>query len=181
MEATVLDSWVLAEFATPDTLVDATRQMREKGFQGMDTYSPYPLHGGSEALGLPPSRVPFIALGGALTGMCTALAMQTWMNTYDYPLNVGGRPLLSLPAWVPITFELSVLFAAFGIFFGLLALSRLPQPYHPVFESDAFRSASTHGYWLSVPQATGQDATAVMDQLKSLGATQVTLVTGEKE
>ncbi|QSQ23419.1 DUF3341 domain-containing protein [Pyxidicoccus parkwayensis] len=181
MEAPILDSWVLAEFATPDSLVDATRQMREKGFQGMDTYSPYPLHGGSEALGLPPSRVPFIALGGALTGMCTALAMQTWMNTYDYPINVGGRPLLSLPAWVPITFELSVLFAAFGIFFGLLGLSRLPQPYHPVFESEAFRSASTHGYWLSVPHATGQDATTVMDQLKALGATQVTLVTGEKE
>ena len=181
MEAKVLESWVLAEFSTPDSLVDATRQMREKGFQGMDTYSPYPLHGGSEALGLPPSRVPFIALGGALTGMCTALAMQTWKNTYDYPINVGGRPLLSLPAWVPITFELSVLFAAFGIFFGLLALSRLPQPYHPVFESEAFRGASPHGYGLSVPQAVVQDATAVMDQLKALGATQVSVVTGEKE
>ncbi|HEY0094983.1 MAG TPA: quinol:electron acceptor oxidoreductase subunit ActD, partial [Archangium sp.] len=69
MEAKVLDSWVMAEFATPDALVDATRQMREKGFQGMDTYSPYPLHGGSEALGLPPSRVPFIALCGGLTGV----------------------------------------------------------------------------------------------------------------
>lgn len=181
MEAKVFESWVMAEFATPDALVDATRQMREKGFQGMDTYSPYPLHGGSEALGLPPSRVPFIALCGGLTGVVTALAMQTWMNSVDYPINVGGRPILSLPAWVPITFELGVLFAAFGIFFGLLGLSRLPQPYHPVFESEAFRSASTHGYWLSVPQAVGQDATSVMDQLKALGATQVSVVTGEKE
>ena len=177
----VFDSWVLGEFATPDALVAATRKMREAGFQGMDTYSPYPLHGGSEALGLPPSKVPFIALGGGLTGMITALAMQTWMNSVDYPINVGGRPILSLPAWVPITFELGVLFAAFGIFFGLLGLSRLPQPYHPVFESEAFRSASTHGFWLSVPQAVGQDATAVMDQLKALGATQVSVVTGEKE
>ncbi|CAM3317237.1 DUF3341 domain-containing protein [Corallococcus sp. ZKHCc1 1396] len=181
MEAKVLDSWVLAEFATPDALVDATRQMREKGFQGMDTYSPYPLHGGSEALGLPPSRVPFIALGGALTGMVTALAMQTWMNTIDYPLNIGGRPLLSLPAWVPITFELTVLFCAFGIVFGLLGLSKLPQPYHPAFEFEAFRSASTHGYWLSVPHPTGQDATDTTNQLKSLGATQVTVVSGENE
>ncbi|RKH11380.1 DUF3341 domain-containing protein [Corallococcus sp. CA053C] len=181
MEAKVLDSWVLAEFATPDALVDATRQMREKGFQGMDTYSPYPLHGGSEALGLPPSRVPFIALGGALTGLVTALAMQTWMNTIDYPLNIGGRPLLSLPAWVPITFELTVLFCAFGIVFGLLGLSKLPQPYHPAFEFEAFRSASTHGYWLSVPHPTGQDATDTTNQLKSLGATQVTVVSGENE
>lgn len=177
----VLDSWVLGEFATPDALVAATTRMREKGYQGMDTYSPYPLHGGSEALGLPPSKVPFIALGGALTGIVTALSMQTFMNSVDYPLNVGGRPLLSLPAWIPITFELAVLFAAFGIFFGLLGLSRLPQPYHPVFEHEAFRSASTHGYWLSVPQAEGVNAEDVMNQLRELGATQVTVVTGEKE
>jgi multisubunit Na+/H+ antiporter MnhG subunit len=180
-ETKVLDSWVLAEFATPEALVDATQKMREKGYAGMDTYSPYPLHGGSEALGLPPSRVPFIALSGGLTGLVLALAMQTFMNTIDYPLNVGGRPLLSLPAWVPVTFEMAVLLAAFGIFFGLLGLSRLPQPYHPVFESEAFRSASTHGYWLSVPQAESVKSAEVMDQLKALGATQVTVVTGEKE
>jgi multisubunit Na+/H+ antiporter MnhG subunit len=181
MDAPVLDSWVLAEFATPDDLVKATNEMRLKGFQGMDTYSPYPLHGGSEALGLPPSKVPFIALGGAITGTVTALAMQTWMNTVDYPLNVGGRPLLSLPAWIPITFELAVLLTAFGVFFGILGLSRLPQPYHPVFEHEAFRSASTHGYWLSVPQLAGVNVQDVQTQLQSLGATQVTVVTGEKE
>ncbi|MDY7232096.1 DUF3341 domain-containing protein [Hyalangium rubrum] len=181
MDTPVLDSWVLAEFATPDALVKATNEMRLKGFQGMDTYSPYPLHGGSEALGLPPSKVPFIALGGGITGVCTALAMQTFMNTIDYPINVGGRPLLSLPAWIPITFELGVLMAAFGIFFGLLGLSRLPQPYHPVFEHEAFRSASTHGFWLSVPATVGVNVQDATKQLESLGATQVTVVTGEKE
>jgi multisubunit Na+/H+ antiporter MnhG subunit len=181
MDAPVLDSWVLAEFPTPDALVKATNEMRLKGFQGMDTYSPYPLHGGSEALGLPPSKVPFIALGGAITGAVTALAFQTYMNTIDYPLNVGGRPLLSLPAWIPITFELAVLLTAFGVFFGVLGLSRLPQPYHPVFEHEAFRSASTHGYWLSVPQLAGVNVQDVQNQLTSLGATQVTVVTGEKE
>jgi multisubunit Na+/H+ antiporter MnhG subunit len=180
-ETKVLDSWVLAEFASPEALVDATHKMREKGYAGMDTYSPYPLHGGSEALGLPPSRVPFIALGGALTGIVVALAMQTYMNTIDYPLNVGGRPLLSLPAWVPITFELAVLLTAFGIFFGLLGLSRLPQPYHRVFESEEFRSASTHGYWLSVPPTATTRSEEIMDQLKALGATHVTVVTGEEE
>ncbi len=181
MDAPVLDSWVLAEFPTPDALVKATNEMRLKGFQGMDTYSPYPLHGGSEALGLPPSRVPFIALGGAITGIVTALSMQTYMNTIDYPINVGGRPLLSLPAWVPITFELAVLLAAFGIFFGLLGLSRLPQPYHPVFEHDAFRSASTHGFWLSIPALAGVNVQDATSQLQALGATQVTVVTGETE
>ena len=181
MDTPVLDSWVLAEFPTPDDLVKATNEMRLKGFQGMDTYSPYPLHGGSEALGLPPSKVPLIALTGAITGACAAIAMQWWMNGIDYPLNVGGRPLLSIPAWVPITFELAVLCTAFSIFFGVLGLARLPQPYHPVFEHDAFRSASTHGYWLSVPKLDGVDTQDVQNKLQSLGATQVTVVTGEKE
>jgi multisubunit Na+/H+ antiporter MnhG subunit len=181
MDAPVFDSWVLAEFATPDALVKATNEMRLKGFQGMDTYSPYPLHGGSEALGLPPSKVPFIALCGAITGAVTALSFQPYMNTLDYPLNVGGRPLLSLPAWVPITFELAVLLTAFGVFFGILGLSRLPQPYHPVFEHDTFRTASTHGFWLSVPKLAGVDVEDVQSKLQSLGATQVTVVTGEKE
>jgi multisubunit Na+/H+ antiporter MnhG subunit len=178
---TVFESWVLAEFATPDALVKATNEMRLKGFQGMDTYSPYPLHGGSEALGLPPSRVPLIALGGALSGIATAVLMQPWMNAVDFPINVGGRPMLSLPSWVPITFELAVLFTAFAIFFGLLGLSRLPQPYHPVFEHDAFRSASTHGFWLSVPALEGVNVQDAKSQLEALGATQVTVVTGEPE
>src|SRR4051794_23871523 len=180
MDTPVMDSWVLAEFATPDELVKATNEMRLKGFEGMDTYSPYPLHGGSEALGLPPSKIPLIALCGAITGTVTALAMQTFMNTIDYPINVGGRPLFSLPAMVPITFELAVLCTAFAIFFGVLGLARLPQPYHPVFEHDAFRSASTHGYWLSVPKLVGVDAQDVQSKLQTLGATQVTVVTGEK-
>jgi hypothetical protein len=179
MEATVLSSFVIGEFDTPERLVEATRTMREKGFTGMDTYSPFPLHGGSEALGLPRPRTPFIAGCGALTGVVTAFAMQTYMNTLDYPINVGGRPLMSLPAWVPVMFEMGVLFTAFSIFFGLLALARLPQPYHPVFESEAFRSASTHGYWVSIPHPVGKDAADVMGQLTALGATNVAVVTGE--
>ncbi|MBF5042282.1 DUF3341 domain-containing protein [Aggregicoccus sp. 17bor-14] len=181
MEAKVLDSWVLAEFPTPTALVEATNTVRLKGYTNLDTYSPYPLHGGSEALGLPRSKVPLIALTGAMTGLITAFAMQTYMNTFDYPINVGGRPLFSLPSWFPIMFELTVLISALSIVFGLFGLSRLPQPYHPVFENEAFRSASTHGYWLSVGHATGTDATEVMNQLTALGATQVSVVTGEKE
>jgi hypothetical protein len=181
MEAKVLDSWVLAEFPTPHALVEATNQVRLKGYTNLDTYSPYPLHGGSEALGLPRSKVPLIAITGAMTGLVTAFAMQTYMNTFDYPINVGGRPLFSLPSWFPIMFELTVLICALSIVFGLFGLSRLPQPYHPVFENEAFRSASTHGFWLSVGHPTGTDATEVMNQLTALGATQVSVVSGEKE
>lgn len=177
----VFPSWVMGEFATPEALVAATQAMREKGFADLDTYSPYPLHGGSEALGLPRSKVPLIAAGAALTGLVTAFSFQTWMSAVDYPLNVGGRPLLSLPSWFPIMFELTVLLSAFGIFFGLMALSRMPQPYHPVFENEAFRSASTHGFWISVGEGHGANLEEAQKQLSSLGATQVSVVTGETE
>lgn len=176
-----LETWILAEFADPTALVTATAKMREKGYVNMDTYSPYPLHGGSEALGLKPSKVPFIALGGAMTGLITAFSFQTYMNAIDYPLNVGGRPIFSLPAYAPIMFELTILLTAFGIVFGLLGLSRLPQPYHPVFEHDAFRSASTHGFWLSVEASATQTSEKTVEDLTALGATSTAVVAGERE
>lgn len=175
------ETWVLAEFGDPTKLVEATRRMREQGFNRMDTYSPFPIHGMSEAMGLPRSKVPLLALVGAMVGLVTAFAFQTWMNSVDYALNVGGRPYLSGPSWVPIMFEFTVLISAFSIVFGLFALSRLPQPYHPVFESEAFRSASTHGYWLSVEADAEQASEKVLDAVKALGATQTAVVNGERE
>ena len=175
------ETWVLAEFADPMSLVEATRQMREKGFTHMDTYTPFPVHGVSEALGLPRSKVPLLALGGAMAGLVSAFAFQTWMNSVDYALNVGGRPYLSGPSWVPIMFEFTVLLSAFSIVFGLFGLSKLPQPYHPVFEHEAFRSASTHGYWLSVEANDGQASEKVLEAVKALGATSTAVVNGERE
>jgi multisubunit Na+/H+ antiporter MnhG subunit len=177
----VKETWVLGSFADPHALVAATAAMRERGFTHMDTYSPYPLHGGSEALGLPRSKVPLIALIGGLTGLIGAFSFQTYLNTFDYALNVGGRPTFSWPAWVPIMFEFGVLLASFSIFFGLLALSRLPQPYHPVFESEEFRSASTHGYWLSVEAREGQTPERISQEMSALGATLTQVVSGERE
>lgn len=179
--APLLETWVLAEFPDPHALVAATATMRERGYVNMDTYSPFPLHGSSEALGLAPSKVPFIALGGAMTGLVTAFSFQTYMNTINYAINVGGRPLFSLPAWFPIMFELTILLCAFGIVFGLFALSRFPQPHHPLFNHDAFRSASTHGYWLSVEADAVQSSEKTVAELTSLGATQTAVVSGERE
>jgi hypothetical protein len=116
-------------------------------------------------------------LCGGLTGAATAYLLQWFTNVIDYPINVGGRPLHAAPAFIPITFELAVLFAAFSIFFGLLAIMRLPQPYHPGFELEAFRSASTHGFWLSVELAAGDPQRAhISDQLRTFGATHVSVV-----
>lgn len=166
--------WTVAEFASAEELLAAARALREEGRTDLDTYSPYPLHGGSEALGLKRSRVPAIALLGALGGVSLGYGFMYWMNVVSFPINVGNRPPHSWPSFIPITFEMGVLLCALFISFGLLALTRLPQPYHPVFEHDAFRSASTHGFWLSVAAAPeGSEPGKVEEQLKALGGTNV--------
>ncbi len=176
----ILGYWILADFPTTDALISATRTMREKGFTSLDTYTPYPVHGLAEAMALKPSKVPFIALGGAITGGSTAVAMQYWMNAVDYPLNIGNRMIASVPTWVPIMFELTVLLTAFSIFFGLWTLMGLPRLHHPNFEFEGFRTASTHGYWLSVEQKTAEKNDEIVEALKSLGATQVAVVPEEE-
>ena len=170
------DTWVLAELASPEALLAAVRRVRELGFTEVDTYSPFPLHGGDEALGLSRSRVPSIALAGGLTGVLGAWAMMSWMNGVDYPLVVGNRPPFNAPTLIPVTFECGVLLAALAIFFGLLLLSRLPQPYHPAFEVEAFRSASTHGFWLGVRLVDVARREELEQRLGELGATNIAAV-----
>ena len=169
-------TFVLGRFPTGEALVDACYKVREKGFDAIDTHSPYPLHGGDEALGLGRSRVPRIALAGGLGGMFGGYLMMVYMNAFSWPLNVGGRPPHAPPSFIPITFETPVLLASLSIFFGLLALMRLPQPYHAVFEHEGFRSAVNDGFWLSValpPGADGKDASALLQQL---GAKEISTV-----
>ena len=166
--APVGKTYVLARFETGQALVEACYKVREKGFEKIDTHSPYPLHGGDEALGLGRSRVPRIALTGGLTGMFGGYLMMVYMNSMNWPLNVGGRPPHAPPSFIPITFETTVLLASLSIFFGLLTLMRLPQPYHAAFELESFRSAVNDGFWLSValpPGGDGKDASALLSQL----------------
>ncbi len=173
-------TWVLAQFDSPEALLGAARAAREKGYPALDAYTPYPLNGLEDALGLRRSKVPLIALVGGLLGIATAYGFQLYTNGFDFPLNVANRPPHSLPAFIPITFELAVLFSSLFIFFGLMALSRLPQPYHPVFEVEAFRSASTHAFWLSVETDAAQ-AGGVEEQLRASGASEISQVQEEEE
>ena len=174
-----LRSFVLGEFCDPDGMVSALARLREAGESNLDAHSPYPLHGTSEAIGLPKSKMPLFGLVGGLVGVCTGYGMQWWMNAFDYPINVGGRPLHSAPQWIPITFELGVLFAAFALFFGSIGLFGLPRPYHPIFEAEEFRRASVGSFWISV-ETTGDDARTarVQETLRELGALHVSAVTG---
>ncbi|HVP60781.1 MAG TPA: DUF3341 domain-containing protein [Myxococcaceae bacterium] len=169
-------SYVLGRFESGEALVDACYKVREKGFESIDTHSPYPLHGGDEALGLGRSRVPRIALTGGLTGMFGGYLMMVYMNSINWPLNVAGRPAHAPPSFIPITFETTVLLASLSIFFGLLALMRLPQPYHAVFESEEFRSAVNDGFWLSVALPPGSDGKAESALLGQLGAKEISTV-----
>jgi hypothetical protein len=172
-----METWVLAEFKTPHHLLDAARKMREAGHTSLDAYTPYPVHGTDEALGLKRSKVPMIAATGAILGAATGFGMIWYANAYDYAINIAGRPTFSWPTFIPITFELAVLTSALFIFFGLMALFGLPRLHHPVFEVAEFASASTHAFWLSV---VSEDA-AVPDRLKALGATHVSVVRDEEE
>jgi Protein of unknown function (DUF3341) len=172
-------SHVLAEFRDETALCAAARRMRELGHRGLDAYSPVPVHGIDEALGLTRSAVPLIALIGGVTGAVSGYVMQWWMNGVDYALNVGNRLPHSPPTNIPITFEMGVLIAAFSIVIGMILLSGLPRLYHPVFEVEAFRTASVDGFWLAAEVARGAEQPA-LDELRRLGAVQVSQVAEER-
>lgn len=143
-------AWMLAEFPSSDALIEAVRTLRRQGYSDLDAYSPYPIDGMSEALGLRRSPVPLFVLGGGLLGAGLAYFMQWWMATVDYPLNIGGRPAHSPPPFIPITFELAVLLAALSAFFGVFAWIGLPRLHHPVFSVEGFANVTVDGFWVGV-------------------------------
>ena len=140
----------IAEFNSPGDLVHAAETLRDQGFKKFETYSPFPIHGMDAAMGLSDSKLGWIVLACGLTGGSLALLMQWWMAAVDYKVVIGGKPFFSYQAFVPITFELTILLSAFGAVFGMLALNGLPQHYHPVFKHPRFRKASDDGFFLTV-------------------------------
>jgi ActD protein len=146
---------LLAEFRDPQTLLEAVRQARREGYRRMDAFSPYPVDGLAEALGVRATVVPLIVLVGGLLGGAGAYALQYYLNAVDYPINVGGRPLHSAPSFIPITFELTILAAALAGVLGMLALNGLPHPHHPVFNVPRFALASRDRFFLCIEASDG--------------------------
>lgn len=140
----------LAEFTDADGLVAATRKARAEGYTLIDTHTPYPVGDTADAIGFPKSEMGVVMFIGGLTGACTGFLMQYWDNAYGYSLNVGGRPYLSWPSFIPITFEMMVLTAALSGLFGLMALCGLPRLHHPLFNSKAFDRATRDRFFLSI-------------------------------
>jgi len=141
---------VTAEFDNPTALVNAARAAHEKGYRKLDAYSPFPIEELSDVLHLHRNKLPLIVLLGGITGLLTGYLMQYYITVWDFPINVGGRPLHSWPAYIIITFELTILFSAIAAVLGLLALCGLPMPYHPMFNVPRFATASRNRFFLCI-------------------------------
>jgi hypothetical protein len=141
---------LLAEFADPAALVKAGEEAHEHGYRVMDGYSPFHVEGLAHAIGFHRTKLPYVVLFAGMLGAAAGFLLQYYAAAVDYPVNVGGRPPLSWPAFIPITFECTVLFAALGAVLGMLMMNGLPMPYHPVFNVPRFEVASSTGFFLCI-------------------------------
>jgi hypothetical protein len=168
---------LMAEFEDPNALVAAAHRARLEGYRRMDAYSPFPIEELHEALGLPPTRLPLIVLIGGLAGAIGGYSLQYWVSVIESPLNIGGKPLHSWPAFIPITFETTILAAALSAVLGMLALNGLPMPYHPVFNVSRFALASRNRFFLCIESRDAKfDLEATRHFLQSLNPREVTAV-----
>ncbi len=140
----------MAEFDNEHDLLVASRKVRDSGYTKTDAYTPYPVHGIEEALGIKPTILPFIVLCCGITGLCIAIFFQCWSNGVDYPYIISGKPMFSIPAFIPVTFETTVLFSAFSTFFGMWALNKLPKFSNPLFNNPKFDRATNDRFFLHV-------------------------------
>ncbi len=170
---------VMAEFRTPEDLVLAAHRARAAGYTEIDAYTPFPVEGLHEALGHHETRLPLLILVGGIVGGLGGFFMQEYAAVIGYPLNIGGRPLNSWPSFIPITFELTILVAGLTAVIAMIALNKLPQPYHPVFDVPGFERASSDRFFLCL-EASGKkfDPDAARRFLEGLKAENVAAVEG---
>lgn len=163
---------VMAEFDDPQSLVDAANRARQEGYVHFDAYTPFPVEGLAEAIGFHKNRLPMIVLVAGIIGAISGFGMQYFAAVIHYPLNIGGKPLNSWPAFIPITFEVTILLAALACVLGMLALNGLPQPYHPVWNVSRFAFASRDQFFLCIesrdPRFSRDDARRFLQSLHPL-------------
>jgi hypothetical protein len=166
---------LLAEFDDVTTLVDATKRVHQEGYTRFDAYTPFPVHQLFEAMEFNDRRLPLMVLIGGIIGCIAGFGLCYWVSTTAYPLNVGGRPFNSWPAFIPVTFEVTILLASLTCVFGMLALNGLPMPYHPVFNIQRFRErASQDALFLAIEAADPKfDLEKTRALLQQLGAREI--------
>jgi len=160
---------LMAEFETPDALLDACRHAHQAGYRRVDGYSPFPVHGLADALGFRSNPIPYVVLCGGIVGALAGYGLQYWVSVIEYPVNVGGRPLHSWPSFIPVTFEMTILVAAFSCVLGMFALNGLPEPYHPTFNVERFALASRDRFFMCIESSDDLfDPEQTRDFLKNL-------------
>jgi H+/Cl- antiporter ClcA len=166
---------LLAKFDNPEDLVAAAKRVVQAGYQRFDAYAPYPVEELSHAMHLKPSPLPYVILIGGILGGVGGFFMQTYATVVDLPLNIGGRPLFSWPTYIPITFELIILIGALAGVLGLFAVTRFPQPYHPLFNSEDFvEHGSSDSFYLDIEASDPNfDLERTHRFMQELGAIQV--------
>mgnify|MGYP006282669657 CR=1 FL=1 len=174
---------VMAEFDTPAAIYHAAEQTRDAGFRWWDTHTPFPVHGLDKAMGIKPTILPWLVFMGGLTGALSGFLLQWFTNAsgfeiwlgffvegYEFP--ISGKPDLSIPAWIPVIFELTILLAAFACVFGMLLMNGLPRWYHPLFRSERFARATDDRFFLVIeakdPQYFRDRTTEFLRSLKPL-------------
>ena len=166
---------LMAEFDDPTTLVAAAKRTHDQGYRKYDAYSPFPIHDLFSVMHIEDRRVPLFVLLGGIAGLLAGLGLQVYVSYFAYPLNIGGKPYLSWPMFVPVAFELTILFAALTAVFGMFILNGLPMPYHPVFNVPRFaEAASQDGFFLAIESEDPMfDRERTHLFLQSLGAKEI--------
>lgn len=168
---------VLAEYDSPQAIYHACEQIRDAGYRRFDSYTPFPVHGLDKAMGLGPSYLPWLVLLAGSTGACLAMFFMIWVSAYDYPLNIGGKPTWSIPAFIPITFEVTVLFSGLTAVFGMFGLNGLPKFNDPLFNIQRFAKATDDKFFIMIEaRDTKYDQAQVREFLNKTGATSTTVV-----
>ena len=170
---------IIGEFSEPEDLVVAGRKIKEMGYTKLDAMSPFPVHGIDDAIGIPPSRLGWMVIWCSAAGAATALLLIWWVGAINYPLVIGGKPLFDFSYSVPVTFELTVLFSAFGAFLGMFGFNGLPKLYHPSFKHPSAYRATDDRFLLVIEADDPQfDPHKTVADLKSVGAAMVEVVEG---